>query len=320
MKKAAPKAWHEEPLSRRLSHAMTDARRRSNISHLHQSFVRLIKEKTGNSSLTTQQALQYALALLDQHSPSSNSQHSTSPPPYGPTPPPHSKHSPPPNAGEGGDGCWSIDGEDSDDPLQSFPHIHTTTPLSSISSLLATPSHIPRPLVFSNTHLRQLSILMGYAVQHYVTGAAFHPTLPNFRPTSALHSFLAGGGRCGVLSTAMSALDSSHDLSTTEPFTDFINRKVSSQCILRFTDAESEPPISYYDLARLLEPAVHSMNEEYVQGTVQTNPKCVLVAAQFPRAGQTTRTMKLMSLVRRANGREPVLIAVQFVGATAVMS
>ena len=290
--------WGEEPLSRRRLHAASDAKRRANIAQLHQALVRIVGERTGARSLTTQQALEEALALLQcSEAAVAAAAPSSRPPPPPPSLPVHFSSQQHPDGG----GLLS----DADGGFE-----YGTERLLPVSGLHLP---VPRPIVCSNTHLRQLSTLMEYAIRRYCSGAAFHPGLPSFRSSPALHSFLAGGGRCGVLSADLVILDCSHDLTPHTPARDQFQRRPGSECRLRVSDSESEPPLTYDDLARILCPVVRAMDEEYVQGTVQSS-QCVLLAAAFPRLGRMIRSLKLMTLVRPADGREPVLIAVEFVG------
>ena len=287
------KAWKEESSTRRQHHAASDAKRRANIAQLHQSLVRLIRARTGNCQLTTQQALEQAVALLERGESLTGDSTSSS----------LSQQSLEGEGEEGGDGgglgAWvrrQGGGRRGDEELHSAP-------CATLLSVSGVRPSVPRPLVFTNGHLRQLSLLMEYAVRHYLTGAAFHPTLPNFRSSPALHSLLSGGGKCGILSTDMVVLDCSHDLSPSEPASNFLFKRLKvNECVLRASDAEGEPPLSYEDLERILVPVVRSMGERFVAGSAQSSPS-VLVSAEYPRQGLKVRSLKMMTLVRHADGR-----------------
>ena len=293
------RAQREESLSRRAQHAASDARRRANLTQLQQALVRLVRARTGRSALNTQQALEEALLLLQQQQQSDAS-----------TPPSPSVDSPPTSSP-----AWSFSAPTPSDPSAADELRLLRMGTSQLLPAAAARSPVVRPLVFSNSHMRQLSTLMGWALCHYASGAAFHPCQPHFRSSPALHSILAGGGRCGVLSHDMRLLDCTHDISLTQPMSELLRRPASSDCRLHLSDSDNEPPLSYDDLAHMLHPAFRGMEEQFVQGATQASANCLLVAALQPRAGCMLRSLKLLSLARHADGREPVLIAVQFIGA-----
>ena len=159
-----------------------------------------------------------------------------------------------------------------------------------LSVACARPS-VPRPIVFSNSHMRQLSTLMGWAIGHYASGAAFHPCQPHFRSSPALHSILSGGGRVGVLSRDMLVLDCTHDLSLTEPMSEMLQRRPSSHCKLHLSDSHYDQSLSYDELAALLQPAFSTLEEHFVRGSTQVNSNCLMVAAVSPGAEGMSRTL-----------------------------
>ena len=305
-RKRQRKAWREESLSRRASHANTDARRRSAIAQLQSSLVRIVRQRTGGAALTTEKALEQAVALLQQHhdghSPHSSSSSSSSPSTS------ISSSAPPRASVHHDDDQWQDwEEEEGAEPCQS-----EGAQLLSMTGILPA---VPRPFSFSNSHLRKLSSFMDLAVSHYATGAAFHPSLPNFRSSPALHSLLAGGGMASVMTSGMRMVDSTHDVSLMR-MADRIGKRPGGHCSLRLSDSETEPSISYDDLARMLVPVVQAMNAD---GSVsQSSPvelsQCVLVGSVYPRWGRKVRSLKMMSLVRHADGRPAVMFGVQFIG------
>ena len=182
----------------------------------------------------------------------------------------------------------------------------------------------PSPLTFVNSHLRQLSTLMEYAVQHYTTGAAFSSSLPSFRPTRALHSLLSGGGMCAVRTFDLRILDTSHE-NTALRLGDRVGLR-PEDCILRLSDSETDPGLTYDDLARKLVPVMQQMPNRYHDATSSHETiasdarsrsamtQCVLVKARYQRYGQKVRSLKLLTLVCHAYGRSPVMLGVQFSG------
>ena len=116
-----------------------------------------------------------------------------------------------------------------------------------------------------------------------------------------------------MLSADMLVLDASHDMSVSEPMSQFFNRRPRTDCTLRLSDSDSDTPISYAELALAVGPLFRSMEEEYIGGSVQSS-RCTLMSASYPSGDHVTRTLKLMALVRHADGRPPVMIAVQYFG------
>jgi len=256
------KAWKDESQSRRQCHAASDARRRAAISKLQNKLVKIIRERTGNNSaqLTTQQALEEAIEILEQK----------------PQP------------------------------------ILTETSCSSLPSMNYSTS-----FAYPYHYFRQLSSMMDLAIAHYSSGLAFHPTFENYKSSSSLDRLIRDGGRCTILSADMRFLDTSY----CEPGADMseiFGKHPNSKCSLRLSLADSEPPISYTDLANLLDPVIRSMDNYDHESTgvasvapIQHAPR-LLVIARFIKDDQYWTCLKLMTLIRHADRRRmPVLMAIQ---------
>lgn len=296
------KTWSEESQLRRNSHALSDARRRAAITLLQSTLVRIVRTRTGVEALTTQQALERAVEMLT----SENSSTRIAEPPITST-----------------DALSELSGYH---PSYNNDMSHTAVDVRRLLSDSGLGSPAPSPLTFVNSHLRQLSALMEYALQHYTTGASFNPSLPSFRPTRALHSFLSGGGICAVRTFDLRILDTSHE-NTALRLGEVVGHR-PEDCTLRLSDSETEPGLTYDDLARKLAPVMQPMTDRYNDGSNSSDTavsdadsrsvvelaQSVLVEANYRRYGQKVRSLKLLTLVCHADRRPPVMLGVQFSG------
>jgi hypothetical protein len=203
-------------------------------------------------------------------------------------------------------------------------------PSSSSSSSSPTLDRAPCPLSFSNSHIRQLSKIMDWALEQYQFGAAFNPSYAAFHTSPALQAMIAAGGSCGILSADMRRLDWSHDVSDI-PFSQRAGTRPGDDCILRLSESTSEVPLTYRDLAHKLDPVFREMVAGSFPSSSSSSSSTSALSSSdatnacdhnqlrayrchVPEMGRRVRSLKMMTLLRHIDGRPPVLLGVRLSG------